>query len=136
MMGYPALNETSRHSRQKLNTAEKKNGEKAYKRVTMPKRRSARQPRLASPRNVNIEPESLRISRRGSGRWRSSSASGLSTLQFEGSADSENWERGKKMNGRQRAPLIEWVAACAVPCRPATWLTHRTVSRPNKRKEE
>ena len=48
------------------------------------------QPRLMSPRSVNIVPESLSTSRRGSGRWRSSSASGLSMFQLEGSADNEN----------------------------------------------
>jgi len=40
---------------------------------------------------VNIVPESLSTSRRGSGRWRSSSGSGLSMLQPEGSADRENY---------------------------------------------
>jgi hypothetical protein len=107
---------------------------KTHKRVTRPMRRNARQPRFASPRSVNIEPESLRISRRGSGRWRSSSASGLSMLQFEGSADNENWKRKARANVRQSAPLILTVEACAVPCRPATWLTHRTVSHPKSKR--
>jgi len=49
------------------------------------------QPRLTSPRSVNTAPESLSTSRRGSGRWRSSSASGLSMFQLAGSADSENY---------------------------------------------
>ena len=96
----------------------------------MPTRMKARQPRLAIPRSVNMEPESLRMSRRGSGRWRSSSASGLSMFQFEGSADNENWERRKGMCHGQRARLRVAVEERAVPCRPATWLTHRTVSRP------
>ena len=97
MMGDPALDETSHRSRQNLDTAgKKKNREKAHKGVTKPKRRSARQQRLVNPRSVDVESESLRISRRGSGWWRSSSAPGLSTLQFEGSADHENWERGRE----------------------------------------
>ena len=74
----------------------------------MPTSRSMIQPRLANPRIVNIEPESLSTSRRGSGRWRSSSASGLSMLQLEGSADNENCERRKKVGGRQHTGLHGW----------------------------
>ena len=70
--------------------------------MTTPRSSRARQPRLASPRIVNMEPESLSMSRRGSGRWRSSSGSGLSMLQFEGSADNENCRREKKWEGGQR----------------------------------
>jgi len=74
----------------------------AHKRVTRPTRMRRTQPRLMSPRSVNIVPESLSTSRRGSGRWRSSSGSGLSMFQFEGSADSENC--GEKL-GVVRAEL-------------------------------
>lgn len=135
MIGYPPLNETSRQARQRLKIAEK-GAKRTHKRVTMPRRMKARQPRLAIPRSVNMEPESLSISRRGSGRWRSSSGSGLSILQFEGSADNENCERRKEGNGRPSAWMVDGSACeeCAVPCRPATWLTHRTVSRPGVEK--
>ena len=85
---------------------------------------------------MDVESELSRISRRGSGRWRPSSASGLSTLQYEGSGDHENWGReGEKMNDRQRAQVTERVEACAVPCRLATWFTHRTLGEPKGKDE-
>lgn len=102
-MGYDRVSSavgTPRHARQRM--AATKTEQKTYKRVTMPRRRRARQPRLMRPRRVNIVPESLRISRRGSGLWRSSSGSGLSILQFEGSADRENYGRKKRVGHRQR----------------------------------
>ena len=70
------------------------------------------QPRLTSPRSVNIEPESLSTSRRGSGRWRSSSGSGLSMLQLEGSADNENCSRRRNIGRRQRAVSAVAVKEC------------------------
>ena len=52
---------------------------------------------VASPRDVNIGPGLLSTSRRKSGRWRSSSSSGLSMLQFEGSANNENRRKEERM---------------------------------------
>ena len=105
-----------------------KNRPKTYKRVMRPRRRRATQPRLTSPRSVNIVPESLRTSRRGSGRWRSSSGSGLSMFQLEGSADNENYGR------RQGAASVAVaVGECSVPCRLAILLTHHTESRPERK---
>jgi len=108
-----------------------KNGGNAHKRVTIPSRRRARQPRLASPRSVNMVPESLRISRRGSGLWRSSSGSGLSMFQCEGSADNENYR--KEVAAVSAGARRWWRGGDAVPCRPAIWLSHRTESHPKRR---
>lgn len=79
---------TKRKGRQEMVTGG--TGKETHKRVTMPRRRRTIHPRLVNPRSVNIDPESLSTSRRGSGRWRSSSGSGLSTFQLAGSADNEN----------------------------------------------
>jgi len=128
----PGAVEMPRTTRQRLTTL-LKTREKTHKRVTMPSRRRLIQPRLASPRNVNIVPESLSTSRRGSGRWRSSSGSGLSILQSEGSADNENY--GSKIGHRQRAVLAA-VDERGVLCRPAIWWIHHTESHPKRKWSE
>ena len=107
-VGYYEVSSTigpPHHARQGVTSATI-SGKKTYKRVTMSRRGRGGQPRLASPRKVNIVPESLSTSRRGSGRWRSPSASGLSMLQFEESADSGNCGRRKKIGRRQREVFI------------------------------
>ena len=77
----------------------RKKSAKTDKRVMRPTRMSETQPRFTSPRSVKTAPESLSTSRRGSGRWSSSSGSGLSTFQLEGSAESENC-RNWALSGR------------------------------------